>query len=60
MSAAAPTRAECLARARAALEVARAQNAADYAAGLLSPERRAIYERLLREQRSRLAPAAAA
>jgi phosphoribosylcarboxyaminoimidazole (NCAIR) mutase len=56
----APTREECLRRARAALEVARAQNAADYAAGLMSPERRAVYERLLRMQQSRQTAAVAA
>ena len=40
-------REQALVNARAALDRARAQNAADYAAGRMPAERRAVYERLL-------------
>jgi hypothetical protein len=46
------TRAQAYAAARAVLDQALADIAADYAAGRLSPERAAAYERLLMRQRS--------
>lgn len=52
---------EALRRARAVLDAARAEDAADYRAGRMSAERRALYERLLARQarRDAAAPAAA-
>lgn len=50
-------REQALANARQALDAARAEDAADYRAGRMSPERRAIYERLLAEQARRDAAA---
>jgi hypothetical protein len=44
---------EALRRARAVLDRARAEDAADYAAGRMSPERRAVYERLLARRAER-------
>lgn len=51
-------RAECLRLARRALDAARAEDAADYRAGRMAPERRAAYERLLAARTDGLAPAA--
>lgn len=49
-------RAECITSARAVLDKARRRIAADYAAGRLSPEQTAQYERLI--ARARVAAAA--
>lgn len=49
-----------LQRARAALDAARARRDADYAAGRLTGERLAAFERLLAERDAAQAPAAAA
>jgi hypothetical protein len=49
-------RAECITGARSVLDQARRRIAADYAAGRLSPEQTAAYERLI--TRARLAAAA--
>lgn len=51
MSAPTATRAQAYTAARAVLDQALADIAADYAAGRLSPERTAAYERLLMRQR---------
>lgn len=53
-------REQALANARRALDAARAENAADYRSGRMSPERRAIYERLLAVQAQRDAAASSA
>ncbi|MET9955657.1 hypothetical protein ABZ135_29485 [Streptomyces sp. NPDC006339] len=44
-------RAQCIAGARAVLDQARRRIAADYAAGRLSPEQTAQYERLIAKAR---------
>lgn len=49
-------RQQCITAARSVLDQARRRLAADYAAGRLSPEQTARYERLIR--RSRMASAA--
>lgn len=48
-------RAECIAGARAVLDQARRRIAADYAAGRLSPEQTAAYERLIAKARPAVA-----
>ncbi|MFF4752686.1 hypothetical protein ACWD5R_11280 [Streptomyces sp. NPDC002514] len=59
MSALTVTRAQAYAATRAVLDQALADIAADYAAGRLSPERAAAYERLLtRHRRDQLVAAA--
>ncbi len=59
MSAPTVTRTQAYAAARSVLDQALADIAADYAAGRLSQERAAAYERLLmRQRRHQLAPAA--
>lgn len=60
MSSAVIPRAECMRRARAELDAARAERDADYAAGRLTGERLAAFERLLAERDARQAPAAVA
>ncbi|WP_164986185.1 hypothetical protein [Streptomyces roseicoloratus] len=45
-------RAQCITGARAVLDKARQRIAADYAAGRLSPEQTAVYERLIAKSRA--------
>ncbi|MGW6566483.1 hypothetical protein [Streptomyces sp. NPDC054975] len=55
MSTRAPSYEQCITNARAVLDQARRRIAADYAAGRLSPEHTAQYERLIAQSRRRSA-----